>query len=68
MFDMDPVGRNNVTALGEELTNSRCATDPAMAAVFARTAFLSDSRTDLASVTVPTLVPECAQEFAGAAA
>jgi sigma-B regulation protein RsbQ len=48
--------------LGEELTNSFCATDPAMAAVFARTTFLSDSRTDLASVTLPTLVLECAQD------
>ncbi len=48
--------------LGEELTNSFCATDPAMAAVFARTTFLSDSRADLASVTVPTLVLECAHD------
>jgi sigma-B regulation protein RsbQ len=48
--------------LGEELTNSFCATDPAMAAVFAQTTFLSDSRADLASVTVPTLVLECAQD------
>jgi sigma-B regulation protein RsbQ len=48
--------------LGEELTNSFCATDPAMAAVFARTTFLSDSRAELASVTVPTLVLECAQD------
>jgi sigma-B regulation protein RsbQ len=48
--------------LGQELTNSFCATDPAMAAVFARTTFLSDSRTELASVAVPTLVLECAQD------
>ena len=48
--------------LGEELTNSFCATDPGMAAVFARTTFLSDSRGDLASVTVPTLVLECARD------
>lgn len=48
--------------LGQELTNSFCATDPGMAAVFARTTFLSDSRAELASVSVPTLVLECAQD------
>ncbi|MEV0254544.1 alpha/beta hydrolase [Streptomyces sp. NPDC050732] len=48
--------------LGEELTNSFCATDPDIAAVFARTTFLSDSREDLKSVTVPTLVLECSQD------
>ncbi|SHM36906.1 alpha/beta fold hydrolase [Actinacidiphila paucisporea] len=48
--------------LGQELTNSFCATDPAMAAVFAHTTFLSDSRADLGSVSVPTLVLECAQD------
>lgn len=48
--------------LGEELKNSFCATDPDMARVFARTTFLSDSRGDLASVTVPTLVLECAHD------
>ncbi|MFH8336333.1 alpha/beta fold hydrolase [Streptomyces sp. AM6-12] len=48
--------------LGQELTNSFCATDPDIAAVFARTTFLSDSREDLKSVTVPTLVLECAQD------
>ena len=49
--------------LGEELTNSFCATDPDMAAVFARTTFLSDSRAELASVAVPTLVLECEQDL-----
>ena len=48
--------------LGQELANSFCAADPAMAAVFARTTFLSDSRAELASVAVPTLVLECAQD------
>ncbi|MER5733956.1 alpha/beta hydrolase [Streptomyces sp. NPDC002138] len=48
--------------LGQELTNSFCATDPDIAAVFARTTFLSDSREDLKSVRVPTLVLECAQD------
>ncbi|MFJ4776488.1 alpha/beta fold hydrolase [Streptomyces sp. NPDC088762] len=48
--------------LGEELTNSFCATDPAKARVFARTTFLSDSRADLKSVDVPTLVLECTED------
>ncbi|PYC74526.1 alpha/beta hydrolase [Streptomyces tateyamensis] len=48
--------------LGQELTNSFCATDPDIARVFARTTFLSDSREDLKAVTVPTLVLECAQD------
>ncbi|WP_090935042.1 alpha/beta fold hydrolase [Nonomuraea jiangxiensis] len=48
--------------LGQELTNSFCATDPDIARVFARTTFLSDSRNDLKSVTVPTLVLECSQD------
>ncbi|MFJ9024475.1 alpha/beta fold hydrolase [Streptomyces sp. NPDC102259] len=48
--------------LGAELTNSFCATDPDMARVFARTTFLSDSRDDLKSVRVPTLVLDCTQD------
>lgn len=48
--------------LGEELTNSFCATDPAMARVFARTTFLSDSREELKAVSVPTLVLDCTQD------
>ncbi|MFF8905581.1 alpha/beta fold hydrolase [Streptomyces olivaceoviridis] len=48
--------------LGAELTHSFCATDPDIARVFARTTFLSDSRQDLKTVTVPTLVLECEQD------
>ncbi|MEU7381982.1 MULTISPECIES: alpha/beta hydrolase [unclassified Streptomyces] len=48
--------------LGNELKNSFCATDPDMARVFARATFLSDSRDDLKSVTVPTLVLECTED------
>ncbi len=61
---MAPVimGNPERPALGEELTNSFCATDPEIARVFARTTFLSDSRADLRSVTVPTLVLECAED------
>jgi sigma-B regulation protein RsbQ len=48
--------------LGQELADSFCRTDPAIASVFARTTFLSDNRADLAGVSVPTLVVECAQD------
>ncbi|GGT85222.1 hydrolase [Streptomyces lateritius] len=56
------MGNPDRPELGEELTNSFCATDPEMARVFARTTFLSDSRDDLKAVGVPTLVLDCAQD------
>jgi sigma-B regulation protein RsbQ len=48
--------------LGEELVNSFCRTDPQIARAFARTTFLSDNRADLAKVTVPALVLQCASD------
>jgi sigma-B regulation protein RsbQ len=45
--------------LGEELTNSFCRTDPAIARDFARVTFMSDNRADLAGVRVPTLIIQC---------
>ncbi|MGX1274490.1 alpha/beta fold hydrolase [Streptomyces phaeoluteigriseus] len=48
--------------LGEELTDSFCRTDPNIARVFARVTFLSDNRTDLADVQVPTLVAQCSRD------
>lgn len=45
--------------LGQELTDSFCSTDPAIARHFARVTFLSDNRRDLSRVTVPTLVLQC---------
>ncbi|THA75424.1 alpha/beta hydrolase [Streptomyces sp. A0592] len=61
---MAPVimGNTDRPELGQELTASFCATDPDMARVFARTTFLSDSRQDLKTVTVPTLILECKQD------
>ncbi|MFB7172416.1 alpha/beta fold hydrolase [Streptomyces sp. NPDC056254] len=56
------MGNEDRPELGEELKNSFCATDPDVARVFARTTFLSDSRNDLKSVRVPTLVLECVQD------
>jgi sigma-B regulation protein RsbQ len=48
--------------LAAELANSFCRTDPAIARAFARTTFLSDNRSDLARVTVPTLILQCARD------
>ena len=48
--------------LAEELANSFCRTDPAIARAFACTTFLSDNRSDLAKVTVPTLILQCARD------
>ncbi|MFJ8979809.1 alpha/beta fold hydrolase [Streptomyces sp. NPDC102282] len=61
---MAPVimGNPDRPELGEELTNSFCATDPAIARAFARTTFLTDSRDDLRKVSIPTLILECSQD------
>lgn len=61
---MAPVIMDNADRpeLGDELTNSFCRTDPSRARVFARATFLSDNRSDLARVTTPTLVIECARD------
>ncbi|WP_151772492.1 alpha/beta fold hydrolase [Streptomyces abyssomicinicus] len=56
------IGNPDRPELGEELTESFCSTDPAMARVFAEATFLSDNRDDLARVDVPTLVVDCAQD------
>lgn len=61
---MAPVimGNPDRPELGEELANSFCRTDPEAARVFARTTFLSDNRSDLARVAVPTLILQCASD------
>ena len=56
------MGNPDRPELGEELTNSFCRTDPAIARRFARTTFLSDNRADLAAVTTPSLVVQCRQD------
>jgi sigma-B regulation protein RsbQ len=45
--------------LREELTNSFCRTDPAIASDFARVTFTSDNRADLAKVSARTLILQC---------
>jgi sigma-B regulation protein RsbQ len=61
---MAPVimGNGDRPELGEELTESFCATDPEIAKHFARVTFLSDNRADLARVPVPTLVLQCSAD------
>jgi sigma-B regulation protein RsbQ len=61
---MAPVimGNPDRPELGEELTNSFCRTDPAIARQFARVTFLSDNREDLRTVNVPCLVLQCRED------
>ena len=48
--------------LGDELTDSFCRTDPKMAQLFARVTFLSDTRAELAAVSIPTLILQCTDD------
>jgi sigma-B regulation protein RsbQ len=48
--------------LAAELAESFCRTDPEIAKHFARVTFLSDNRADLASLMVPSLVLQCADD------
>ena len=57
------MGNPNRPALGQELANSFCRTDPDIAKAFARVTFLSDNRADLAGVTARTLVLQCAEDI-----
>jgi sigma-B regulation protein RsbQ len=58
---MAPVimGNPDRPELGEELTNSFCRTDPAIARDFARVTFTSDNRSDLGKVRTRTLILQC---------
>jgi sigma-B regulation protein RsbQ len=62
---MAPVimGNPNRPELSEELTNSFCRTDPAIAKDFARVTFTSDNRADLAKVTSRTLILQCREDL-----
>jgi sigma-B regulation protein RsbQ len=61
---MAPVimGNPDRPELAEELRNSFCRTDPAIARAFARVTFLSDNRADLARVRTPSLILQCADD------
>jgi sigma-B regulation protein RsbQ len=58
---MAPVimGNPDRPQLSDELANSFCRTDPAIAKHFAHVTFLSDNRVDLAAVSKPCLVLQC---------
>lgn len=56
------IGNPDRPELGDELTNSFCATDPDIAAHFASVTFRSDNRDDLAHVPVPALVLQCSED------
>jgi sigma-B regulation protein RsbQ len=50
-------------ALGAELTESFCSTDPVIARRFAEATFFADNRGDLPSVRVPSLILQCADDM-----
>jgi len=57
------MGNPDRPELGEELTNSFCRTDPAIAKEFARVTFLSDNRADLAKVKARALILQCSEDI-----
>jgi sigma-B regulation protein RsbQ len=57
------MGNPDRPALGEELTNSFCRTDPAIAKEFARATFLSDNRADLPKLRTPALILQCSNDL-----
>lgn len=61
---MAPVimGNPDRKELGDELTNSFCRTDPAIAYQFACTTFLSDSRSVMQNMHVPSLILQCSHD------
>lgn len=61
---MAPVvmGNPDQPELAEELNNSFCATEPDIAKQFARVTFLSDNRSDLGKLTVPSLTLQCTDD------
>jgi sigma-B regulation protein RsbQ len=56
------MGNADRPELAEELRNSFCRTDPAIARHFARVTFLSDNRADLPKLRVPALVLQCSDD------
>jgi sigma-B regulation protein RsbQ len=56
------MGNPDREALGQELTNSFCRTDPEIARHFARTTFLSDCRDILPGTDIPTLILQCSSD------
>ncbi|HUR60126.1 MAG TPA: alpha/beta hydrolase, partial [Opitutaceae bacterium] len=50
-------------ALGRELTQSFCSTDPKIARRFAEATFFSDNRADLPKLRVPSLILQCSDDM-----
>ncbi|HEV7428020.1 MAG TPA: alpha/beta hydrolase [Thermoanaerobaculia bacterium] len=48
--------------LTKELNESFCSTDPKITRRFAETTFFADNRTDLAALTVPSLIMQCSED------
>ncbi len=57
------MGNADRPELGEDLTNSFCATDPAIAREFARVTFYSDNRQYLPQLKVESLTLQCAEDM-----
>ncbi|MFI5938589.1 alpha/beta fold hydrolase [Actinoplanes sp. NPDC051494] len=62
------MGNPDRPELGEELTNSFCATDPAIAKKFAHVTFMSDNRHDLPKLRTPALILQCTDDVIAPAA
>jgi sigma-B regulation protein RsbQ len=56
------MGNPDTPSLGEELAQSFCNTDPAIARHFARVTFLSDNRHDLPKLQTESLIMQCAKD------
>jgi sigma-B regulation protein RsbQ len=57
------MGAPDRPALGEELINSFCRTDPEIAKHFARVTFLSDHRAELPRLATPSLILQCSDDL-----
>lgn len=57
------MGNGDRPALGEELAESFCSTDPLIARQFAEATFFSDNREDLALAKVPSLILQCSDDI-----
>jgi len=57
------MGNTGRPELGETLTKNFCSTDPEIAKQFARVTFLSDNRTDLPKLQVPSLTIQCKEDI-----
>ncbi|MCY7419210.1 MAG: alpha/beta hydrolase [Chloroflexi bacterium] len=56
------MGNPDQPALTSDLEATFCSIDPVMARQFARVTFLADNRSDLASVSVPSLIVQCTRD------